>query len=313
MKLVLIQEETKTPHIVKNKTMYKSTMMPGEISDKPGKDSMGMEMVPFEIKEPVEASYVSGLANVSISPEQEQLIGVKTEQVKKRELKHTIRAAGKIAHDIELYNALKEYQAAVQNGDKTSIDASKFNLYHMGLSDEQINEMAKQKDLSNLLYVNGPGKNVWVYAQIYENESGLVKKGQEIKVSSIAFPGKTFTGKIKSIDTYLDSETRTLKVRAELPNPEGILKPEMYVEALIEANPGIKLSVPTEAVIDSGTRKIVFVKTGPGSFSPREIITGSSADEYYEVISGLKEGEEVVTSANFLIDSESKLKAAIGK
>lgn len=298
------------------------------ISDKPGNCPIcGMKLVPIENEKEKESSQemhmsesssVEELADISILREQEQLIGIKTEIVKKRNLKLTIRAAGRVGYDPELYNAITEYKQTVKtlNENKDSkemkelLEASKFKLYHLGLSDEQIEEMTKE-DISNLLYINEPGKSVWVYAQIYENEVALVKKRQSIKIETVALPGKKFTGIIKSIDTFLDPETRTLKVRTQLQNPEGFLKPEMYVDALIYVDLGVKLSVPETAVMNTGTRKIVFVKTAPGKYSPREVQTGYETEEYYEVISGLKEDEEVVTSANFLIDSESKLKAAI--
>lgn len=323
MKLVPMQEKASEE---KKKIVYRSTMLPNEVSDKPGKDSMGMDMVAVEAAASALPSKVSGLESVNISSEQEQLIGVKTDVLKKRNLELSIRAGGRVAHDPELYNALSEYkQTLLTYEDMKSkdvsaeilkqtwdlLESSKFKLTHLGLSEEQINKMVKENNSSSLLLVNKSGGTVWIYAQVYEYEAGLVKEGQKIEFSSIAFPGKKFSGTIKSIDTYLDSETRTLKVRAEVQNKEGLLKPEMYVDASIFVDLGKKLAVPLEAVLDTGVRKIVFVKVSKGVYEPREIVTGYQADKYYEIISGVKEGETVVTSANFLIDSESRLKSAI--
>ena len=303
MRLVPIKDETTS-----KKIKYRSTMLPKEISDKPGKDSMGMDMVPFESEAEPDRNEVADLSNVKISPEQEQLIGVRTAPAVKKEFFRTILAPGKVAHDIELYNALKEYQSALSYG---SAAESKFKLYHMGLSDEDIEILAKRTDLSSFLFVNKPGENVWVYAQIYEFESALVKKSQVMEITALALPGKVFYSKIQSISSYLDEQSRTLRVRGEVANPEGLLKPEMLLDIKIKIDLGIKLTVPGEAVIDTGKRKIAFVKTGTGIYEPREIVTGFPGDGYYEVLSGVKEGEMVVTSGNFLIDSESKIKSVI--
>ncbi|MDO8734944.1 MAG: efflux RND transporter periplasmic adaptor subunit [Elusimicrobiota bacterium] len=333
MKLVPSDEKETTTQPAKKKTMYRSSMSPNEISDKPGKDSMGMEMVPYEIEEnsPAGTSKVEGLSSVTISEEKQQSIGVKTAIVKTRKLIFDIRASGRVAHDPELYNAIIEYQQTlsrrnelvlksapkeqeqgfIQQADSL-INSSTLRLKHLGLSDAQITELSKSSEtFSNLILVGKPGGTVWVYAQIYISEFGVVKPGQIMEVTSISLPGKKFRGEIKAVDTYLDSESRTLRVRAEVSNPEGLLKPDMYVDAVIHVDFGEKIAVSEEAVIDSGTRQIVFVKKAAGVYEPREIQVGHTAEGYYEIISGLSVGEEVVTSANFLIDSESKLKSAI--
>ena len=124
-------------------------------------------------------------------------------------------------------------------------------------------------------------------------------------------PGKSFLGIVKAIDPILSTESRTIRVRGEVPNAEGLLKPEMYVDAKIFADLGQKLAIPEEAVINTGERTLAFVVTEGGRYDPRELKLGQEAEGYYEVISGVSEGERVVTSANFLIDSESKLKSAV--
>ncbi|MDD5686634.1 MAG: efflux RND transporter periplasmic adaptor subunit [Elusimicrobia bacterium] len=346
MKLVPMKEKS-VPQPMKKKIMYRSSMNPGEISGKPGKDSMGMEMVPYEVDEnsPAGTSKVEGLSKVTISEEKQQLIGVKTGIVKKRKIIFDIRASGRVAHDPELYNAIVEYkqtldrrkelvaenalntneneqesQIGIQQADSL-LDSSALKLKHLGLSDDQITELSKSSEtFTNLILVGKPGGTVWIYAQIYMSEVDLVKPGQIMDVTSVALPGKTFSGVIKAVDTYLESESRTLRARAEVSNPEGLLKPDMYVDAVIHVDFGEKIAVPEEAVIDTGTRQVVFVKKGAGLpadrqgvYEPREIKVGHSAEGYYEIISGLSVGEEVVTSANFLIDSESSLKSAIEK
>jgi Cu(I)/Ag(I) efflux system membrane fusion protein len=137
-----------------------------------------------------------------------------------------------------------------------------------------------------------------------------VKAGQGAEFTSPAFPGEPIQGTVRAVDSIVNSETRTLRVRVEVPNPRGDLKPEMYLSATIHAALGQKLAVPDSAVLDTGMRQLVYVQKAPGQYEPREIRVGREASGYFEVKSGLKEGESVVTSANFLIDSESKIRAA---
>lgn len=153
---------------------------------------------------------------------------------------------------------------------------------------------------------------VWVHADIYEYEIPFVEVGQKATMVVDAYPGKVFTGKVTYIWPHLEHETRTLKVRMEFPNPDLKLKPEMYAHVEIRVPLGQKLSLPESAVLDSGSRQLVFIDKGDGYFEPRDIKLGAHVDPYYEVISGLKEGERVLKSASFLIDSESQLKAALG-
>ena len=155
------------------------------------------------------------------------------------------------------------------------------------------------------------GGTVWVYDKIYEYEIGLVKPGQTARISTPAYPGQVFHGTLRAVDPILDPQTRSLKVRIEVPNPDGKLKLEMYVDAEIQVSMGRTLAVPESAVLDSGSRQVVFVDLGQGRLEPREVRLGREANDHYEVLSGLREGEKVVTSANFLVDSESKLKSAI--
>ena len=153
---------------------------------------------------------------------------------------------------------------------------------------------------------------VWLYADIYEYELPFIRLGQQAAVQLSYLPGETFTGKAIYIYPYLDPNTRTAKLRFEFPNPQGKLKPEMYANVEIKVQLGRKLAVPEGAIIDTGLRQLAVVDKGSGYFEPREVKVGAKVDNYYEVIKGLKAGERVVTSANFLIDSESKLKEAVG-
>ena len=153
---------------------------------------------------------------------------------------------------------------------------------------------------------------VWLIADIYEYELPFVRVGQQASIQLSYLPGQTFTGKAVYIYPSLDPNTRTAKVRFEFPNTQGRLKPEMYANVEIKIRLGQKLTVPEGALVDTGLRQMVIIDKGSGYFEPREVKLGVKVDNYYEVIKGLRAGERVVTSANFLIDSESKFKEAVG-
>ncbi len=155
---------------------------------------------------------------------------------------------------------------------------------------------------------------VWVVADIAEADIGEIAVGTRATVTLRAFPGEPQEGVVTFIyPELMKPETRTIAVRIELPNPDGKMRPGMYADVIFHAgndHPAV-VAVPVSAVIDSGTRQAVLVAKGDGRFEPREVKLGSRGDGYTEVTEGLSEGEEVVTSANFLIDAESNLKAAL--
>jgi membrane fusion protein, copper/silver efflux system len=155
--------------------------------------------------------------------------------------------------------------------------------------------------------------SIWVIADVAEQDVGLVKIGTPARLSFRAFPGETFEGKVTFILHELDAATRTAKVRIEVKNPEHRIKHEMFADVEIDAGLGQapRLSVPTSAVIDSGSRQVVLIDRGEGRFEPRPVKLGVRGDGFVEVLDGLKEGENVVVAANFLIDAESNLKAAL--
>ncbi|RJR38555.1 MAG: efflux RND transporter periplasmic adaptor subunit [Deltaproteobacteria bacterium] len=156
---------------------------------------------------------------------------------------------------------------------------------------------------------------VWIDGDIYEYELPWVKVGQPAEVTLAYIPGETFHGKVQYIYPYLKGATRTARVRLSFPNPGLKLKPEMYGQVLIKAPlPQSVVAVPTEAILDSGEKQVVFIALGKGRFEPREVKVGVEGDgSWREVVSGLKGGEEIVTSAQFLLDSESRIREAIAK
>lgn len=161
------------------------------------------------------------------------------------------------------------------------------------------------------LYKIGDLSSIWVIADIYEYELPFIQVGQRASISLSYYPGESLEGTATYIYPAVDSKTRTVKVRFDLPNPEFRLKPEMWASVEIKIPLGRKLVVPEDAVMDTGTMQVAFVDRGQGYFEPRHIRIGSKVKGFYEVLSGLREGEKVVTSANFLIDSESRLSGAL--
>ncbi len=152
---------------------------------------------------------------------------------------------------------------------------------------------------------------VWALADIYETEIRLVKVGLAATMTLPSFPGKTFTGRVAFVDPILDPKTRTTKVRIEFPNPKGDLKPEFFGEVSLKGPSHKGILIPLDAVLDAGTQKVAFIALGDGKFEPREVTTGLKVGEQVEILSGLRAGEEVVTRANFLVDSESRFRAAL--
>lgn len=299
---------------------YRNPMNPEATSPVPVKDSMGMDYVPvYE-----EAQGGGASSGVMISPEKQQLIGVKTEAVAKRRLTTVIRAYGKIAYDPGLYVAQEEYLQALKmaNAAKNSVlafvteqsdallKAAEKKLMLLGMGKNEIEQLANRGLAQENLYLPGADNSVWVYISVYEYEIGLVKVDALVEAESVAYPGEVFRGKVVSINPVLDAVSRTNQVRVEIQNPEGKLKPEMFVNAKIDVDLGEKLAVPETAVLDTGVRKIVYVSKEGDVLESQEVTLGRKAEGYYEVSGGLSEGDIVVTSGNFLVDSESKLKGA---
>lgn len=155
--------------------------------------------------------------------------------------------------------------------------------------------------------------SVWVLADVYESELRFVKPSMTATLRLNAFPNREFKGKVVFIDPLLDPKTRTVKVRLTFPNPTGDLRPEMFGEVVLHTPAHDGLWIPPDAIIDSGPDKLVFVATGEGKFSPRKVTLGESDGSRVAILDGLTLGERVVTRANFLIDSESRLRASLAE
>ena len=154
---------------------------------------------------------------------------------------------------------------------------------------------------------------MWLIAEVQEQDLGAVQPGQAAQVTFVAFPGRTFEGRVDFIYPALSANTRTARVRIVLPNPDGALRAEMFANVEIAASPDSApvLSVPNSAVLDSGTRQVVLVERGEGRFEPRPVQLGIHGDDWVQVLDGVKRGDRVVVGANFLVDAESNLRSAL--
>ena len=379
MKLVPVRKETASAGRDRQKSgrkikYYKSTMLLGEISQTPRKDSMGMDMVPvYEGEEETQT--------ITVDPATVQKMGVRTAVVTKGPLRRVIRTVGTIDYnetaladvttkfrgwieklyvdstgkqvhkgeplfDIyspDLYNAQSEYVLGLNQGGTGGLKASaRQKLKLFDVSEDQIAQLEKTRQPQRTLRVDAPidgivvEKNavqgqmveagmrlyrladlgiVWVQSQIYEQDLALLKLGQEAEVSLSYLPDRKFRGRITYIYPTVDEKTRTARVRMEFHNPGLFLKPGMFatVEVHAELEPDALL-IPDTAVLRSGDKKTVFVALENGKFEPRLVTLGPRGEnDQYEVLTGLKEGERVVTSGQFLLDSESQLREAIQK
>jgi RND family efflux transporter MFP subunit len=230
----------------------------------------------------------------------------------------------------------------IREGAQRLLEASRTRLRYWDLTDEQIEELARMKKVRKTLTVYSPTKGVvtkknafeghyvkegteqyeivdlskvWVDVDIYEYELPWVRQGMPAEMNLTYLPGKSFHGKVLYIYPYLEAKTRTATLRLEFSNPDYELKPDMYANINLKSTIAKDtLVIPQEAVIDSGVRQIVFVAEGGGKFRAREVKIGLEGnDNDYQVLAGLKEGEEIVLSAQFMLDSESQLREAAQK
>jgi len=364
-------------------------MNPAFHSNKPGKAPDGMDLIPMyaDSGQPM-AEMPPG--TVKISSTKQQLIGVRTDTVKREPLKRTIRAVAQVQIDetkiarihmkiagwvdkvyvdfigklvrkdqplFSLYSpdlvaTQQEYLIArraekdlgtapfqeVSRGSEALLGAARQRLRLWDMSEEQIRRLDETGEVSRTttmyspidgfvlkrevfertyitpeteLYEIADFSTVWVNAEIYEFEVPYVKVGQYAQMTLSYFPGKTYTGNVVYIYPTVDPVTRTVKVRLEFPNLNFELKPDMFADVRLNIAYGTQTVVPQEAVLDSGNEQIVFVAMGDGYFEPRKVELGPRLGDRIVILSGLKVGETIVTSGNFLIDSESRLKNAM--
>jgi len=231
----------------------------------------------------------------------------------------------------------------IPGGNKNSnmlIDAAKQKLLLMGLTEKQIAALEKsgkvnyiityyapfsgtviEKKAQEGMYVNEGSviydvadlSSLWDIAEVYENDLPFIKQGGSVQLMLNSYPGETFSGKVNLIYPVVGKDTRTVKIRSAFTNKGGRLKPNMYGQTVFSADLGERLTVTQDAVLITGKRNIVWLKTGEKTFEPREVTLGIKTDDNYIIISGLKEGDEVASSGAYLLDSESQLKSSMNE
>lgn len=237
--------------------------------------------------------------------------------------------------------ALKEADPATVASMKRMVDSALQRLRYWDVSESELNRLIQDPTVRPALVLRSPASGVvlekpsvegmrfmpgevlyriadltslWLVGEVFEQDLGLVQAGQVVKIKVDAYPDREFSGKVSFIYPTVTPETRTAKVRIDVPNAQGLLKPSMYANLeLITGVAGRRfVAVPDSAVLDTGTRQVVLVERAEGLYEPREVKIGRRGDGYIQIREGIKEAERVVVSANFLIDAESNLKAALG-
>ncbi|MCH7623194.1 MAG: efflux RND transporter periplasmic adaptor subunit [Nitrospinae bacterium] len=270
------------------------------------------------------------------------------QEVKKGDLLAEVYSPELVSTQEELLVAMK-YKESLKKSPFTEIgqgaerlfESTKRRLELFDVPEHQIEALIRDKKITKTLHIHSPFRgfvvkknasqgmfiqpgtslytivdltNIWVLADVYEYELPWIKIGQEAEMNLSYYPGKKFQGKVTYIDPFMDSKTRTLKVRMEFDNPAWKLKPNMYANVTLKSVIAKKsVAVPEEAVIHSGEKEIVIVQDSSGRFDSRVLTLGVQANGYYQVIKGLRVGENVVTSSSFLLDSESRLRDALKK
>lgn len=375
--------EKAAPATAEKKILYwVDPMHPAYKSDKPGiAPDCGMDLVPVYADENGPAtSPVSGYANVKLTSDRKQLIGVQTGMTEMRSLGRSVRTVGRVAVDEtrlykistkfdgyieklyvnvtgqqirrgqplfsvyspDLLSTQQEYLLALRAAKQapTLLEAARQRLLLWDVTPAEIRQLERTAKARKSITIYSPTNgyvlnkiavdgarvtageplfeianldHVWIQADVYESELQFIRLGAPATTTLSYIPGRTWTGRVTFIAPTVDPVTRTVQVRSEFDNADGALKPDMFGDVVIQQPAREVVVVPDSAVLQTGTRSIVFIVKGDGTFEPREVSVGTKSEQFYEVRSGLTAGEKVVTQANFLIDSESRLKAALAE
>lgn len=312
---------------------YYCPMHPQVVSDRPGECPichMRLVLRTADASADV-AAHGPGHAVIRVPSERQQLIGLKTGAVRKMSLTRSLTVPGRVVYDPELYEAQIQYltedrasRGSLRNREATyrnlsvskweapRVEKARARLTSMGMDAASIEELVSSAKADDRLLYLSPEGEVWVYAEVFVQDSAVVKKGDPVDIRIPSIPDASIRAAINDISPVVDPSTQTLRLRILARSEQGLLKPGMWVDVFIRTGLGERLAVPQEAVLYTGDTTLVFVDKGEGRFEHRPVVLGPRAEGYYTVEKGLHEGESVVTSANFLIDSESRLQAALG-
>ncbi len=259
-----------------------------------------------------------GRGPVVLDEAKRQLIGVRTEAVTKHRIAREIDAAGRVASDPDLLVAQSDYLVALRSGGGELgglqggfAQAAKRRLLLLGMSEAQIAELRRRGRPDFNLLVPEPGQKVLVYASVFESDLPWIEAGMPLS-AEVPGAGTVYTTNLDSVDPTLNPATRTATLRFSLSNPEGKLKPDMYLKVRLKSEGEPVLAIPSESVVDTGLRQLAYLEVAPGRYEARELKLGRRGTAFVEVLEGLKEGDRIVVNGNFLIDSESRLRGAGG-
>ncbi len=373
---------------------YEDPMHPAYRSDKPGiAPDCGMELVPvYEDGSTGDPGSMTSdpPGTVSVSPEKQQLIGVRVATVQKVLGRHTLRVLGRVVPDEtriyrinsatdgwvkkmpavttgslvgkdellatfyapEFLSAMRAYLYGLRSLDRfeassketkdqieltsANIDSYRNGLRNLGMTEHQMDDIQRTRQPAENIEIRAPeagfilAKNltlgerflrgtelyriadlsqVWIVAETYETEASSFKPGTQVRVAAPQLR-KTFSARVAQVPPRFDPASRTLQVRLEADNPGLLLRPDMFVDVELPITLPPAIAVPADALVDSGVKKTVFVDKGNGVFEPRKVETGWRAGDQVEIVKGLMAGERIVVSGTFLLDSESRMKAA---
>jgi Cu(I)/Ag(I) efflux system membrane fusion protein len=373
---------------------YVDPMHPAYKSDKPGiAPDCGMELVPVYEDGSMGGSAAAAAMSpgaVKVSPDKQQLIGVKVAMVEKTPLSHTLRALGRVVPDEtrisrinaatdgwvrkiyppttdtlvekdellaafyapEFLSAMRAYIYGLRSFDRfeasrreskeqleqtgANIDNYRNSLRNLGMTERQLDEIQRTRQPADSVEIRAPEagfilaksltlgqrfekgtelyriadlSQVWIVADTFETEAAAFKPGTQVRVSAPQLE-KTFSARVAAVPPRFDPASRRLQIRLEAGNPGLLLRPDMFVDVELPVKLPPSIAVPADAVVDSGVKKVVYVDKGNGVFEPRKVETGWRAGDQVEIAKGLMVGEKIVVSGTFLLDSESRMKAA---
>jgi len=265
-------------------------------------------------------------------------VASKGERVEKDQQLVTIYSPELLTTQREFLDLLKSRDQSSSETIDALIQSAKVRMRLWNLTDQQIADLERRRKPQIYVTLHSPARGlvqdvqvdqgqkvmpgdhlvdvtdlsvVWVWAEFYQEELPLLQKDSPVKITTSASPGEEFKGKVTVIDPFIDEAKRTARVRIDVENPDLKLRPDMFVDVELERDMGEGLTVPFSAVMPTGKRNVVFVDKGEGRLEPRLVELGRKYGDVYEVRSGLKEGERIVSSANFLIDAEAKVQGAL--
>jgi Cu(I)/Ag(I) efflux system membrane fusion protein len=219
---------------------------------------------------------------------------------------NTHMALGEASERLRQLGFREEQFDQLQKADKPTVHVPIYSPFSGTVTEKFVKE-GQYVNIGDPLFSIADLSRIWVELEVFESDLAQVKVGQDVTILSSSYPGEPYRGKVKLIYPFLDEKTRTAKIRVELSNPRLKLKPEMFVQARISIPQATSLVIPASAVIDTGTRQVVWIESAPGVFLPREVKTGTRSGDRVQILSGLKAGDKVANTGGYLIDSEAQL------